>query len=301
MSKISQIEFLAAVVEEGSFTGAADALDVSKSHVSNQISRLEDRLGVRLLQRTTRSVDPTSEGQAYYEQVRQILDDLENAERALRQAQSEPMGRLRVTAPVSLGTKYLGDVAGQFLQQYENVSLDLDLLDRKVSLVDEGYDLAVRVGQLEDSRLIVRKIADVSGCVAASPAYLKKHGEPDHPDELTDHNCLVYSYLNTGPQWQFTAPEEIDVPIDGSLESNNGTVLVDAASQGEGIALAPAFLVADALREGKLRRIFPEWSLGVGGVWALYPHRRHLSAKVPAFIDVLKQTFSPPPWEKLLQ
>lgn len=296
MSRISQIEFLAAVVEEGSFTGAADALGVSKSHVSNQIADLEDRLGVRLLHRTTRSVDPTPEGEAYYERVRRILDELDEADRALRQARTEPMGTLRLTAPVSLGTEYLGPIIGEFLQRHDDLSVDVDLLDRKVDLVEEGYDMAIRAGVLGDSSLIVRRIAEFDPFVCASPAYLEEHGTPEHPSDLEAHDCLVYSYLPGGRSWKFTAPEEVRVPIDGSVESNNGTLLSGVAARGRGVIMAPAFLIDDALREGRLRRILTDWELQSGAVWALYPHRRHLSAKVRTFIDFLGERLNPPPW-----
>lgn len=298
MSGISQIQFFAAVVEEESFTDAADALDVSKSHVSNQIADLEERLGVRLLHRTTRSVDPTPEGEAYYDRVRTILDELDEADRALRQTQTEPMGTLRLTVPVSLGTKYLGPLLGEFLNEHDRLSAEVDLLDRKADLVEEGYDLAIRVGALEDSSLIVRNITDLAwGLVCASPDYLENHGVPEHPEELEDRNCLVYSYLPTEGYWNFTGPEECSVPISGSVEANNGTLLADVAASGTGIVMAPAFLVAEHLRNGRLRRILPEWEVASGAVWALYPHRRHLSAKVRTFINFLQKHLDPPPWK----
>jgi len=298
MSRISQIEFFAAVVEEESFTAAADVLDVSKSHVSNQIADLEEQLGVRLLHRTTRSVDPTPEGEAYYERIRTILDELDEADRALRRAQTEPMGTLRLTVPVSLGTKYLGPLLGEFLEEHDRLSAAVDLLDRKVDLVEEGYDLAIRVGALEDSSLIVRQLTDLTwGVVCASPEYLDRREVPDHPSDLEEHDCLVYSYLPTEGYWDFTGPEEYSVPISGSVEANNGTVLADVAASGTGIIMAPAFLVAEHLRNGRLRRILRDWSVATGGVWALYPHRRHLSAKVRTFIDFLQEKLDPPPWK----
>ena len=299
MTRISQIEAFAAVVEEGTFTAAAERLEVSKSHVSNQISQLEERLGVRLLHRTTRSVEPTDEGDAYYERVRQVLDELEEADRALRQARTEPMGTLRLTAPVSLGTAYLGSILGKFLERHEQLSARVDLSDRKVDLVEEGYDLAVRVGSLQDSSLIVRKIADVEGFLCASPEYLEENGRPEHPSELEEHNCLVYSYLPTTGRWEFRGPDEISVPIEGTVEANNGTILADVAAQGRGLIVAPAFLVADHLREGRLERVMGKWSMQSGAVWALYPHRRHLSAKVRSFIDFLGDQLDPPPWADL--
>jgi DNA-binding transcriptional LysR family regulator len=296
MDRISQIELFAAVVEEGTFTAAAEREDVSKSHVSTQISDLEERLGVRLLQRTTRSVDPTPEGEAYYERIRGVLDELEEADRALRQARTEPMGTLRVSAPVDLGTNYLGPIVGDYLATYDEVSIDIDLNDRKVDLVDEGYDLAVRVGRLEDSSLIVRRLADVEGCVCASPDYLEHHGTPEHPEELSEHDCVVYRYLPDEQTWTFTAPEEVEVDIDGPIEANNGSILADVAARGGGIAMAPSFIVADLLRAGRLERILTDWELPSGAIWALYPHRRHLSAKVRTFIDLLKERLESPPW-----
>jgi DNA-binding transcriptional LysR family regulator len=296
MTRISQIEAFAAVVQEGSFTAASERLDVSKSHVSNLVSELEERLGVRLLHRTTRSVEPTPEGEAYCERVTRILDDLEEADRSLRQARSEPIGELRVTAPVSVGASYLGELVGEFVGRHEKLTATVDLSDRKVDMVDEGFDVAIRAGVLEDSSLIVRKIVDFDVFVCAAPRYLERRGRPEHPEELADHDCLVYSYLPTEKTWRFTGPEEIDAHIEGPIESNNGTVLADAATWGAGLIMAPEFITAPYLEEGSLVAVLEDWALESGALWALYPHRRHLSAKVRKFTDFLQEKFDPPPW-----
>lgn len=296
MAGISEINFFAAVVEEGSFTAAADALDFSKSHVSNKIAELEERLGVRLLHRTTRSVEPTPEGEAYYERVRRILEELDEANEAVRQSAAEPIGTLRLTAPVNLGTEYLGPIIGEFVRRHEKLSVEVDLSDRKVDLIEEGYDLAVRVGALEDSSLIVRRLAAVDWHICASADYLEERGTPEHPSELHEHDCLLYRYLPTPGVWKFAEPESLEVPVEGSVKANNGTILTEVAASGRGIIMAPAFLVADAIRRGDLTCILTDWASRPGAVWALYPHRRHLSAKVRRFIDFLEEKFSPPPW-----
>lgn len=296
MTRISQIEAFAAVVQEGSFTAASERLDVSKSHVSNLVSELEERLGVRLLHRTTRSVEPTPEGEAYCERVTRILDDLEEADRSLRQARSEPIGELRVTAPVSLGANYLGELVGEFVGRHDKLTATVDLSDRKVDLVEEGFDVAIRAGVLEDSSLIVRKIVDFETYICAGPTYLENHEPPTHPEELAEHDCLMYRYLPTDQTWLFTDPEEVEVSIEGPIESNNGTLLADAAAGGAGVIMAPEFIVASYLEEGRLVELLEDWSHQSGAVWALYPHRRHLSAKVRKFTEFLQEKFDPRPW-----
>lgn len=299
MDRLSAIEVFAAVVEEEGFTAAARQLDVSKSYVSKQISRLEDRLGVRLLNRTTRHVSTTGEGRAFYERCAQILDDLEEAERALTQAHSEPVGTLRMTAPMSFGNKYLAPAVGDFMCEHPDIKIDIHFSDRLVDIVEEGYDLAVRVGQLQDSSLIVRRVAPTTGYVVGSPAYLNKFGHPRSPEELAEHRCLLYTYLRTGATWKLHdgGGREVAVEVDGPMRANNGQALLEAARSGLGLVLTPDFIAAGALRSGVLERTLPDWHGDTGAVWALYPHRRHLSAKVRVFVDFLTERFSEdPPW-----
>ena len=299
MDRLSAIEIFVAVVNQEGFTAAARQLDVSKSYVSKQVSRLEDRLGVRLLNRTTRHVSPTGEGEAFFERCAQILDDLEEAERALTQAHSEPVGTLRLTAPMSFGQAYLAPAAADFMSEYPDLRVDIHFTDRLVDIIEEGFDLAVRVGSLQDSSLIVRRIAAATGYAVAASSYLEAHGDPTHPEDLTDHACLLYSYLQTGATWVFQNDdgEEARVDIDGPMRANNGEALLEACKRGLGIYVAPDFITADAIRSDEVRRVLPDWHQDPGGIWALYPHRRHLSTKVRLFVDFLSDRFSdPPPW-----
>ena len=299
MDRLSAIEIFVAVVNHEGFTAAARELDVSKSYVSKQVSRLEDRLGVRLLNRTTRHVSPTGEGEAFFERCAQILDDLEEAERALTQAHSEPVGTLRLTAPMSFGQSYLAPAAADFMAKYPELRVDIHFSDRLVDIIEEGFDLAVRVGTLQDSSLIVRRIGPATGYAVASSSYLDERGEPQHPDDLSDHACLLYSYLQTGSTWVFHNEEggETRVDVDGPMRANNGEALLEACKRGLGIYTAPDFITADAIRSGQVQRVLTDWHLDAGGIWALYPHRRHLSTKVRLFVDFLSDRFSEsPPW-----
>lgn len=297
MASLTELEIFVAVVDEGSFTSAAQSLGVSKSHASKQVSALEDRLGAQLLHRTTRSLSLTDAGQAFYDRGVRVLEDLEEAERAVTQLQTTPRGVLRLSVPMTFGTRYVTPLLGEFLIEHPDLTIDLDLSDRKVDLVDEGFDLVLRIGELQDSSLMVRKLAPAQRYCCASPSYLQVHGEPDKPSDLTDHECLQYTYgrLNT---WQFTHPDgdEQFVRVDGRLRANNGEALLEACLDGVGISLLPDFMLTDHLREGRLVRVLNDWTEWQAGVWALYPHNRHLSAKVRHFVDYLVEKFSPAPW-----
>lgn len=297
MANISELEIFVTVVDAGSFTAAAEDLGVSKSHVSKQVSALEDRLGAQLLHRTTRSLSVTDAGQGFYERGTLILEQLEEAERAVMQLQTKPRGRLKVSVPMTFGVRHVAPIVAEFLREYPEISIDLDLSDRKVDMIDEGFDLAIRIGELQDSSLMVRKLAPATRYCCASPAYLETHGTPQHPAELADHECLEYAYgrLNT---WQFVNPdgEEHFVQVKGRLRANNGEVLVESAVGGLGVALIPDFMLGDHLQSGRLVRLLDDWMEWNAGVFALYPHNRHLSAKVRRFVDFLVDKLSPAPW-----
>jgi len=290
MHRFSQIEVLVAVVEEGSFTAAAERLNISKSHASRQVADLEERLGVRLLNRTTRHVSTTPEGETFVERCGHLLEEFGRAERALTQRRTDPVGTLRLAAPMTFGVDRLSPVIANFLSRYEGLEVDAHFSDRKVDVVEEGFDVAVRVGRLEDSSLIVRKIREVEAHVTASPAYLEEHGRPGHPDELVDHRCLLYSYLSGGQRWVFERDDtEVTVPVSGPLRANNGEALIEAARRGNGVVLSPEFISSEPVEEGDLVRLFPEWTIQSGAVWVLYPHRRHLAAKVRRFVEFVDE------------
>jgi len=289
MHHLAQIEMLVAVVEEGSFTEAAERLNLSRSHVSRQISDLEERFGVRLLNRTTRHVSPTPEGETFAQRCAHLLEEFEEAERALTQRRTDPVGTLRIAAPMTFGVNHLNPVLADFLAEHEGLRAEVHFSDRKVDLVDEGFDVAVRIGRLKDSSLIVRKIRETGAYICASPDYLATHGRPDHPEDLAHHNCLSYSYLSAGDRWIFERDgEQVVVPVAGALTANNGEALMEAAMRDLGVALCPTFIIGEAIQRGDLVPLFPEWNLPSGSVWVLYPHRRHLAAKVHHFVDFIE-------------
>jgi DNA-binding transcriptional LysR family regulator len=292
---LGQMHLFVKVVEHGGFTAAARDLGVPKSTVSRQVARLEDRLGVRLLERTTRALRTTEVGQAYYERCTRILAEVVEAEGAVTEAQAEPRGRLRISAPLTFGYLFLGEVIAAFLQSHPQVRIDISLTDRRVDLIDEGFDLAIRIGQLDDSTLVARRLGWAAAVVAASPEYLSRFGRPQVPEELRQHRCLHYEYRGFG--WRFGG---VSVPVDGPLVSNNGDLLRAAAVAGLGIIITPRFIIADELRDGRLVSILEEHLGAEGaGIWAIYPANRHLSAKVRSFVDFAVARFGQvAPWER---
>jgi DNA-binding transcriptional LysR family regulator len=302
LDALTDIAVFVRVVERGSFTLAAGDLDLSRAVVSKYLSRLEERLGARLLNRTTRRLSLTEAGAALFEASRGALERIEEAEAAVAQLQSEPRGRLRVSAPMSFGILHLGPVLAEFARRHPRVTLDVRLDDRYVNLVEEGVDVAVRIGILTDSSLVSRKLATTRAVACASPEYLAEHGEPETPEDLASHNCLIYSYLSTANVWRFTAPDgrEIPVAVNGTFRINNGIVLAEAAVAGHGILVTPSFYVAELLRSGRLKRILEPYRLKELGIHAVYPQRGHVPPKVRAFVDLLAQRFGrKPDWEKI--
>ena len=281
------------VVREGSFTAAAKALGLGKSTVSERITRLESDLGVRLLQRTTRSLRPTEDGAAFYERCQRVVAELRDAESALFRS-GEPRGRLRVTCPRLFAYAFLGPVIQQMLQRYPQVDVDLVLAERSVDLVEEGFDLALRIGRLPDSSLVVRKLGAAPMIYAASPAYLDDRGRPEVPGDLDRHDLIVVG--REGPvQWPFPSGPR---PVTGRVAVNSLVVARDLAMSGVGIAFLPAFQCAEALTRGLLEPVLTDQILPPMPVNALYPSNRHLSPRVRAFLDLLiEHTRAHPPWE----
>ena len=301
MENLADIAVFVRVVERGSFTLAADDLRLSRAVVSKYITRLEERLGARLLQRTTRRLSLTEAGAALFEASRGALERIEEAQAALARFQSAPRGRLRVSAPMSFGILHLGSALVEFARALPAVTLDLRLDDRFVNLVEEGFDVAVRIGVLADSTLVARKLATTREVACASPAYLARHGEPETPQDLVSHDCLLYSYLSSANVWRFTANDgrEIPVAVSGSFRINNGIVLTEAAVRGQGILMTPSFYAGPLLREGKLKRILKDYRLPELGIHAVYPQTRHVAPKVRAFVDFLVKRFGKKPdWER---
>ena len=290
MERFSGLEAFVAVVESGSFTDAAAALGVSKSYISKQVSALENRLGAQLLNRTTRSIALTAPGRAFYERSSQILIDLEQAERAVTQLHTEPRGLLRMSVPLSYGVRYVSPAVASFLSQHEDLEIDLDITDRKVDLVDEGFDLVIRIGRLDDSSFAFRKLRSMRFFVCMSPEYIAKYGRPNTPDDLIPEHCFEYAY-QSGASLRFEKDGvEKHVRVSGRLRANNGEVLMESCAHGVGVSLAPDFLAAPYIEDGRVVPVLEDW---VGddrrAIWALYPHSRHLSAKVRHFVDFLAE------------
>jgi DNA-binding transcriptional LysR family regulator len=302
MDKLESLKTFTTVVRHASFSAAARELRLSRQAVSKYVIDLEQELGVQLLVRTTRSVAPTENGQAYYERCLAILADLEEADLAVTRLQAEPRGILRVNAPMSFGTLHLGRAVADLMGQYPELQVALVLSDEFVDAVQEGFDVTLRIGDLPSSSLIARRIAPARRVVCAAPAYLAQHGIPLHPDDLRHHACLTYGYLATGTQWKLTGPDGdhwINVPW--TLCSNNGEVLRDAATQGRGLALLPSFIAGADLQEGRLRTVLTDYKAPEISLYAVYPQTRHLSVKVRVFIDFLVARFGGRPYWDLVE
>ena len=298
MEPLDAMAVFARVVEAESFSGAARALGLSKSAISKQISRLEDRLGLRLLNRTTRRLSLTEAGAAFYPGCQRVVAEAEAAEQAVTHLASAPRGRLRVNAPMSFGVRHIGPALPEFLRRYPELAVDLTLNDRVVDLVEEGFDVGLRIAPLADSSLIVRRLAPNRSVLLAAPIYLQARGTPHDLGDLEDHACLIYSYQAMGEAWRLTGPEgERRIKVSGPLRVNNGDAILAAAVGGLGIALLPCFICSEDLRAGRLVRVLPDWEATAdNAVSAVYPAARHLSPKVRAFVDFLAERFGGTPY-----
>lgn len=301
MHDLSAMAVFAAIAEAGSLTQAAERLALSKSAVSKQLSRLEERLGARLVNRNTRQVSLTEVGAVYFDYCARILEEAEAAEAAVANLQDAPRGRLRVNAPMSFGTMHLAEALTGFARAYPEVTVDLELTDAFVDLVDGGIDVAVRITSMQDSTLVARQLAPARSILAASPDYLARHGTPQHPQELRDHNCMIYTLAPNPGSWSFRSPDGSSIPVQvrGTMRSNNGEVLREAAIAGLGILRDPTFISYRAIRDGRLVPLLCDYELPQSGIHAVYPNRRYLSPKVRAFIDFLSRHFGDPPyWDR---
>ena len=303
MEQLTAMLAFARVVETGSFSKAARDLGISKSAVSKQISRLEDRLGVRLLNRTTRRHSLTEAGTSFFEGCQRMLAEADSAEAAVSHLAAGPRGTLKVNAPMSFGIQHLGPALSDFLGAYPELSVDMVLNDRQVDLVEEGFDVGLRIGKLADSSLIARRLAPCRHMLCAAPSYLSSAPTPALPEDLRALSCLHYSYLSDGQTWRFTGPEGTrKVTVSGRLRVNNGDLLKDAAVEGLGIALLPTFILGEDLRAGRLVQVLKDWKPVIDiAVHAVYPASRNLSPKVRVFIDFLSERFGDPPyWDREL-
>jgi len=296
MDRLQAINAFVAVVEAGSFARAAERLDASVSAVSRHVAELEAHLDARLLNRTTRRLSLTEAGTAFHERCVQLLADLEEAEQSASQGGATPRGTLKLTCPITYGVRVLAPAIAAFVARHAQVRVDVELSDRAVDLVDEGIDLAVRIGAIRSQFLVARRVGSTALVCCASPGYLERHGTPRTPDELARHACLTYEFAPVRNQWRFAAPggAERAVRVAGPIHANNGRMLVALAAEGAGIACEPDFIVAPEIADGRLVPILAEWTAPAMPVHAAYPSRRHLSAKVRAFVDFLAERAGPP-------
>ena len=292
MDKFSEMQTFNAVVDCGSFVKAADTMNLSKAAVSRHLAALEARLGVRLLHRTTRRLALTDEGQAFYERGKELLASLDEIEAEVTSGKESASGLLRINAPVTFGILQLAPLWSQFKTLNPHVSLDVTLNDRVVDLVEEGYDVAIRIAALENSSLVSRRLASARMLLCASPQYLQTHGTPLHPSELGDHAVIAYSYLSTKDEWQFSGPDgAVTVKTRPSFHTNSGDTCRVAALAHQGIILQPSFLVAPDLQQGTLVPLLAQYRAAEPGIYAVYPTRKHVPAKVRNLIDFLAARF----------
>ena len=299
MDRLSAMRAFICVVNESTFSRAAERLDMSPQLVSKYIAWLEQELGVRLLNRTTRKVHLTEAGERYYQRASQLLDDLDDLENQLGDWHLGPQGLLKISAPVSFATRHMATLLCDFQRQHPAISVDLQLNDRKVDIVEEGFDVALRIGHLKSSSLIARKIAPVRLVLCASPHYLADHGTPQTLADLANHHYLRYSYIDQRDQPLHDAlmsGRGRDKPMAGDIVCNNGDVLTEAAIQGAGIALQPTFIAGPALADGRLQRILIEHEPEPMGLYAVYAHRQLLPSKVKALIDFMENYYGDVPW-----
>ncbi len=293
MDRLTEMEAFATVVDQGGFTDAARKMGISKSAVSKHVSSLETRLGARLLNRTTRRVSPTEIGLAYYDRARRVLNDAGEADALVSSMQSAPSGLLRISVATDFGVNHMSPILGDFLVDYPDITVNMVLNNRFVELISEGFDLAIRIGEMEDSSLRARKLTETTKRLIAAPGYFEQFGRPEKIDDLNNHKLLHYSNQSAGNVWKLTAPsgEKRQVRTQGWLTVNDGQSLLNACVSGLGIAYLPSFLYADALRQGLVEEAMPELPKETQGIYAVYPPGRYTQPKVRTFIDFLVESF----------
>ena len=298
MSSLTDVAVFVQVVDSGSFTAAAERLDLSKSVVSKYVTRLEERLGARLLNRTTRRLSLTEAGRVFYSRSRLGLQAIDEAEAEVSRLQGEPRGTLRINTPMSFGILHVAPALPEFLRRYPHVSVDMSLDDRIVDMVEEGYDVSVRVAELPDSSLVARRLAPCRTVIVAAPAYLERHGTPRAPADLRDHNVITFRYQESALHWHFKGPGQktYSVPVAGTVQMNNSLALREALLGGAGITRTPTFVVGEDLKAGRLVPLLTDYETLQISVYLVYPQRRHLSPKVRAFVDFLAQRITETPY-----
>jgi DNA-binding transcriptional LysR family regulator len=304
MDRLENMRTFTRVVEAGSISGAAERLSVAKSAVSRRLKELEEHLGVELFHRTTRRMNLTDTGRAFYQQSIRILEDVLEAELATSQAHGTLKGSLKIALPSSFGLMHMGPAINEFMQIHPQIEFDLDFNDRQVDLIQEGFDLAIRIANLPDSSLIARRIAPIQHILCASPAYLEKYGTPQVPDDLSRHKCLTYSLLHNYQIWTFTDKnnQQSKITINPHMKAGAGSFLRDAAVEGQGIVYLPTFIVYKEIENKTLLPLLSEYLPWQIDAYAVYPQTRHLSQRVRAFVDFIVKRFEGTPyWDTCLQ
>lgn len=297
MDRFLEMRVFAAVVDAGSFVGASDAIEFSKPAVSRYVADLETRLGVRLLHRTTRKLSLTDEGEVFYARCKELLSQVDEAEAELTSRAGTAIGQLKVNVPVSFGILHLAPLWAKFMAKHPQVTMDLTLSDRVVDLVEEGYDVAVRIASLPSSSLISRKLSASRMVLCASAAYLRKHGKPTHPLDLANHTVLAYNLLAMGETWAFEGPQgQVSVKVQPRMRTNSGDTCRAVALAHHGIIFQPTFLVGADLLSGALVEVLPEYRSVELGIYAMYPTRKHVSPKVRLLIEFLVDAFKKRSW-----
>jgi DNA-binding transcriptional LysR family regulator len=283
----------ARVVKAGSFAGAARRLNVTSSVASKHVAKLEQALGVRLLNRTTRKLSLTEAGAAYYEHCARIVEEVDNSKRAIAQLQAAPRGLLKVTAPVTFANTRLGPILREFFTRYPDIQIDLNASNRLVDLAEEGFDVAVRIARTLPPNVVARELRRVRWHLCASPEYLEREGAPEHPANLSRHNCLTFPSPGEAPVWHFArGGERVEVPVHGSLQCNLVEALHDLVLSGSGITLLPGYMAGKDIREGKLKPLLADWEIETGSsLYAVYLPTRYLAPKVRVFVDFLVEQF----------
>ena len=300
MDHVSRVGVFIAVVKAESFAGAARALGITSSAVSKQIQNLEQDLQVKLLNRTTRNVSVTEEGAVYYERAARALEDLQEAREQIYELKSRPRGQLKISFPQSLGIKYFGESIASFAAEYPEVELDVSLDERFVDIVNEGFDLAVRIGSLKDTSLIARRMASCPFVICASAGYLEAHGTPQKPDDLTHHNVLAFTRNSGLHEWRYqdAAGEHGQVSLSGKFKSDSGDILCRAALEGVGIAILPIFYVAEHIKNQELQAVLSDYVTSPKrDIYAVFQPNRFQSTRQRLFVDHLVSTCKQLPWE----
>ena len=294
---LADIALFRTILTAGSLSAAAQKLGVSSGQASKLVSRLEEELGVQLLHRTTRSVSPTEAGRAYFERIKSLLEEMDELDSTIRSASGAPRGRLVMSVPITFGTQVLAPLLAEFARAHPLIELDASFSDRLVNLVEEGFDLALRIGTLRDSTLIARKLCPIRLVTTAAPSYLHAFGAPDRPGDVTGHACILDTNFADGASWRFA--RGLTVPIRGRLRFSNAEACAAAAAIGLGLVQGPSFVAGERIRTGQLIPVLANHEADPMALWAVYTTGRHLAAKVRVMVDFLVSHFQDsPPWDQ---